>query len=98
MNSIHSKSQKLNSVSVKEVCGGWRGKATLKFLDGITQLLEAGRPSILAGALRELSQNTEKSNELASKGLEFARRNFDAEIVRGKYLDWVNSLIQSKRG
>jgi len=75
-----------------------RGGATWKFLDGIAELVEAGEPSLLASAIRELSQNPVKREDLASKGLEFARKNLDAEIGRRKYLDWVNSLIQSKRG
>ena len=75
-----------------------RGGATWKFLDGIAELVEAGKPSLLADAIKELSQDQVKREYLASKGLEFARKNLDAEIGRRKYLDWVNSLIQSKRG
>jgi len=74
------------------------GGATWKFLDGMAELVEAGEPSLLASAIRELSQNPVKRKDLASKGLEFARKNLDAEIGRRKYLDWVNSLIESKRG
>ena len=72
--------------------------ATWKFLDGIAELVEAGRPYLLARAIENLSQDPEKRKQLASKGLEFARKNLDAEIGRRKYLDWVNSLIQSKHG
>jgi colanic acid biosynthesis glycosyl transferase WcaI len=75
-----------------------RGGATWKFLDGIAELVEAGKPSLLARAIEDLSQDPEKRKRLASKGLEFAKKNLDAEIGRRKYLDWVNSLIQSKRG
>ena len=75
-----------------------RGGATWKFLDGIAELVEAGNPSLLASAIKELSQDPVKRKDLASKGLEFARKNLDAEIGRKKYLDWVNSLIQAKRG
>ena len=75
-----------------------KGGATWKFLDGIAELVEAEKPFLLANAIRELSQNPEKRRDLASKGLEFARKNLDAEIGRKKYFDWVNSLIQSKRG
>jgi len=75
-----------------------KGGATWKFLDGIAELVEAGKPSLLARAIEDLRQDPEKRKQLASKGLEFARRNLDAEIGRRKYLDWVNSLIQSKRG
>jgi glycosyltransferase involved in cell wall biosynthesis len=75
-----------------------QGGATWKFLDGIAELVEAGRPYLLARAIENLSQDPEKRKQLASKGLEFARKNLDAEIGRRKYLDWVNSLIQSKRG
>jgi len=75
-----------------------RGGATWKFLDGIAELVEAGKPSLLARAIEDLSQDPEKRKRLASKGLEFARNNLGAEVGRKKYLDWVNSLIQSKRG
>jgi glycosyltransferase involved in cell wall biosynthesis len=75
-----------------------RGGATWKFLDGIAELVEAGKPSLLADAIKALSQDPVKRKDLASKGLKFARKNLDAEIGRTKYLDWVNSLIQSKRG
>ena len=75
-----------------------RGGATWKFLDGIAELVEAGKPSLLAQAIEDLSQDPERRKSLASKGLEFARKNLDAEIRRRKYLYWVNSLIQSKRG
>lgn len=75
-----------------------RGGATWKFLDGIAELVEADKPFLLASAIRELSQNPEKRNDLASKGLEFAQKNLGAEIGRRKYLDWVNHLVQSKSG
>jgi len=75
-----------------------KGGATWKFLDGIAELVEAGKPSLLARAIEDLSQDPEKRKQLASKGLEFARKNLDAEIGRRKYLDWVNTLIESKRG
>ena len=75
-----------------------RGGATWKFLDGIAELVDAGKPTILASAIKEMSQNPKKRNDLASKGLEFARKNLGAEIGRSKYLDWVNTLIQSKHG
>jgi len=75
-----------------------KGGATWKFLDGIAELVEAGKPSLLARAIEDLSQDPEKRKQLASKGLEFARKNLDAETGRRKYLDWVNTLIESKRG
>ena len=74
-----------------------RGGATWKFLSGIAELVEAGRPSLLARAIEDLSQDPKKRKLLASKGLEFARKNLDAEMGRRKYLKWVNSLIESKR-
>jgi len=75
-----------------------RGGATWKFLNGIAELVDAEKPTILASAIKEMSQNPKKRNDLASKGLEFARKNLEAEIGRRKYFDWVNTLIQSKRG
>ena len=74
-----------------------RGGATWKFLSGIAELVEAGNPSLLARAIEDLSQDPKKRKLLASKGLEFARKNLDAEMGRRKYLKWVNSLIESKR-
>ena len=74
-----------------------RGGATWKFLSGIAELVEAGKPSLLARAIEDLSQDPKKRKLLASKGLEFARKNLDAEMGRRKYLKWVNSLIESKR-
>jgi len=74
-----------------------KGGATWKFLDGIAELVEAGKPSLLARAIEDLSQDSEKRKRLASKGLEFARKNLDAEMGRRKYLKWVNSLIESQR-
>lgn len=74
-----------------------KGGATWKFLDGIAELVEAGKPSLLARAIEDLSQDSEKRKLLASKGLEFARKNLDAEMGRRKYLKWVNSLIESQR-
>ena len=71
--------------------------ATWKFLSGIAELVEAGKPSLLARAIEDLSQDPKKRKLLASKGLEFARKNLDAEMGRRKYLKWVNSLIESKR-
>ena len=75
-----------------------RGGATWKFLEGIAELVESGNPILLAQAIKDLSQNNDKRDELAYKGLEFARNNLGAENGRRKYLDWVNSLVQSKRG
>ena len=75
-----------------------RNGATWNFLQGIAELVEAGNPTLLAQAIKELSENKDKRDILAYRGQEFARKNLGAEIGRKKYLDWVNSLIQSKRG
>ena len=75
-----------------------RNGATWNFLEGIAELVEAGKPFLLAKTITELSQDPEKRNNLASKGLRFARINLGAEMGRKKYLDWVNSLIQSNHG
>jgi glycosyltransferase involved in cell wall biosynthesis len=73
-----------------------RNGATWKFLEGIAELVEAGKPELLADAIEELSRNAEKRSELASKGLKFAKTHLDPEIGRKKYLDWVENLIESK--
>ena len=70
--------------------------ATWKFLEGIAERLDAGKPELLAQAIEELSRDPEKRLELASRGFEFARAHLDPEIGRHKYLDWVNMLIVSK--
>ena len=75
-----------------------RDGASWKFLEGIAELVDAGKPELLAKAIEELSKNAEKRFELAKKGLEFARVYLDPEIGRQKYLDWVENLIESKHG
>jgi len=75
-----------------------RNGATWNFLTGIAELVDAGKPELLAKAIEELSKNAEKRFELAKKGLEFARVYLDPEIGRQKYLDWVENLIESKHG
>ena len=75
-----------------------RNGATWHYLDGIAELVDAGKPEQLADALEELSGNSEKRIQLAIKGHEFARVHLDPEIGREKYLDWVENLIESKHG
>jgi glycosyltransferase involved in cell wall biosynthesis len=75
-----------------------RDGASWNFLEGIAELVDAGKPELLAKAIEELSRNPEKRFELAKKGLEFARVHLDPEIGRQKYLDWVENLIESKHG
>jgi len=75
-----------------------RDGASWNFLEGIAELVDAGKPEHLAKAIEELSRNPERRFELAKKGLEFARVHLDPEIGRQKYLDWVENLIESKHG
>jgi glycosyltransferase involved in cell wall biosynthesis len=75
-----------------------RNGATWNFLTGIAELVDAGKPELLANAMEELSRNPEKRFQLAKKGFEFARVHLDPEIGREKYLDWVENLIESKHG
>jgi colanic acid biosynthesis glycosyl transferase WcaI len=70
-----------------------RGGATWKFLDGVAELVEAGDPIALAGAIEELSKQPEKLTELAKRGREFADAHLSPEVGRAKYLEWVQSLI-----
>lgn len=74
------------------------GGATWKFLDGIAELVEAGRPELLAKAITELSRNDKKREDLASKGLAFAKTQLNPEIGRQRYLNWVNGLVESQHG
>jgi colanic acid biosynthesis glycosyl transferase WcaI len=73
-----------------------RGGATWKFLDGVAELVEAGDPKALALKIEELSRNQSRLDELAKLGSAFAVKNLDPAVGRGKYLDWVEKLIQSK--
>ena len=73
-----------------------RGGATWKFLDGVAELVEAGDPKALASMIEELSRNQSRLDELAKLGSEFAVKHLDPAVGRGKYLDWVEKLIQSK--
>jgi glycosyltransferase involved in cell wall biosynthesis len=75
-----------------------RDGASWNFLEGIAELVDAGKPELLAKAIEELSRNPEKRFELAKKGLEFARVHLDPKLGRQKYLDWVENLIESKHG
>jgi glycosyltransferase involved in cell wall biosynthesis len=72
--------------------------ATWEFLEGIAERVDAGKPELLARAIEELSRNDARRVELASKGLQFAKTHLDPVIGRKKYLDWVESLIESKHG
>jgi glycosyltransferase involved in cell wall biosynthesis len=73
-----------------------RGGATWKFLDGVAELVEAGDPKALASKIEELSRNQSRLDELAKLGIAFAVKHLDPDVGRGKYLDWVEKLIQSK--
>ncbi len=70
-----------------------RGGATWKFLDGTAILVEAGQPHLLAEKIMELSAQRELLDNLAVKGLTFAKENLDPSVGRKKYLDWVQSLL-----
>jgi glycosyltransferase involved in cell wall biosynthesis len=75
-----------------------RNGATWNFLTGIAELVDAGKPELLANAMEELSRNPEKRLELVRRGFQFARTHLNSEIGRQKYLDWVENLIESKHG
>ena len=75
-----------------------RNGPTWNFLEGVAELVEAGKPSFLAQAIKNLSQNPERRRDLASKGLNFAVKNLGADIGRKKYLDWIDSLLETKQG
>jgi glycosyltransferase involved in cell wall biosynthesis len=73
-----------------------RGGATWKFLDGVAELVGAGDPKALASKIEELSRNQSRLDELAQLGSAFAVKHLDPAVGRGKYLEWVEKLIQSK--
>ena len=72
--------------------------ASWNFLDGLAELVESSNPTLLANTIKELSHNSAKRKDFASKGLAFAIENLNPEIGRLKYLCWVESLIQSNHG
>jgi colanic acid biosynthesis glycosyl transferase WcaI len=73
-----------------------RGGATWKFLNGVAELVEAGDAKALALKIEELSRNQSRLDELAKLGSAFAVKHLDPAVGRGKYLEWVEKLIQSK--
>jgi glycosyltransferase involved in cell wall biosynthesis len=73
-----------------------RSGATWKFLDGVAELVEAGDSKALASKIEELSRNQSRLDELAKLGSAFAVKHLDPAVGRGKYLEWVEKLIQSK--
>jgi len=56
------------------------GGETWNFLDGIAEFVEAGKPTLLARAIKGLSQNPEKRKRLAPKGLKFAGKTLMQEL------------------
>jgi colanic acid biosynthesis glycosyl transferase WcaI len=75
-----------------------RDGASWNFLKGLAELVDAGKPELLANAIEGLSRNPAKRFELAAKGYEFARVHLGFENGRQKYLDWVENLIEAKHG
>lgn len=73
-----------------------RNGATWNYLNGIAELVEAGRPEELASAIKKLMFNPGRQKELARLGFEFAKLNLDAESGRAKYITWVSGLIPSQ--
>jgi colanic acid biosynthesis glycosyl transferase WcaI len=75
-----------------------RGGATWKFLDGVSELVEAADPKALAKKIEELSNNQIRISELAIAGKKFAEKNLDPVIGRSKYIAWVEGLVNSNKG
>jgi glycosyltransferase involved in cell wall biosynthesis len=73
-----------------------RGGATWKFLDGVSELVEAADPKALAKKIKDLSNSQIRLDELAKLGSEFAKKHLDPEVGRAKYRHWVEDLIQNK--
>ena len=72
-----------------------RGGATWKFLDGIAELVEAGKPKALADSIIKLQNDSAKMEKLAKDGLAFAKANLEPSVGRAKYLEWVQKLIST---
>ena len=73
-----------------------RGGATWKFLEGVSELVDAGDPKKLATKIEKLSKNQSRLDQLAKLGSEFAVKHLDPEIGRAKYLNWVQELLNSR--
>ena len=73
-----------------------RGGATWKFLEGVSELVDAGDTKKLATKIEELSKNQSRLDQLAKLGSEFAVKHLDPEIGRAKYLNWVQDLLNSR--
>ena len=72
-----------------------RGGATWKFLDGIAELVEAGKPKALADSIIKLQNDSAKMEKLAMDGLAFAKANLEPSVGRAKYLEWVQKLLST---
>ena len=72
-----------------------RGGATWKFLDGIAELVEAGKPKALADSIIKLQNDSAKMEKLAKDGLAFAKANLEPSVGRAKYLEWVQKLLST---
>ena len=72
-----------------------RGGATWKFLDGIAELVEAGKPKALADSIIKLQNDSAKMEKLAKDGLAFAKANLEPSVGRAKYLEWVKKLLST---
>jgi len=70
-----------------------RGGATWNFLDGIAELVEAGKPKALADSIIKLQNDPAKMEKLAMDGLAFAKANLEPSVGRAKYLEWVQKLL-----
>ena len=73
-----------------------QGGATWKYLDGIAELVEAGKPKSLAIAIQKLMKDPQRRDELSRLGSAFAEANLDAAAGRARYLKWVNRLIHKE--
>ena len=72
-----------------------QGGATWKFLEGIAVLVEAGKPSELATAIKGIKRNPSERIRLSATGLDFAQKNLSIESGRKNYLDWVRKLLNT---
>lgn len=72
------------------------GGATWRYLEGIAELVEAGKPRDLAIAIKKLASDPSLCDSMALRGEDFALANLRPEIGRKKYQDWVTRLISDK--
>ena len=64
-------------------------------MEGISVLVEAGKPNELARAIIDIKGKPKERIRLSEVGLDFAQKNLSIESGRKNYLDWVRKLLNT---